>query len=455
MSRILVIDDDRALCRSLQIQLDAEGHETRCAHSAAAGRELAAAWSPHIVLLDLVLPDSNGLEVLEDLLTRLPGLPVVMITGVQDMKSTIAAMRLGACDYIRKPIGQDDLLLAVEKARRFGAAGLARSGDAAGPPVVGADDAAEREIIGRDPEILAVLKQIGLLSRGDVTVLIEGESGTGKELVARALHDATCPDQPFVAINCSSIVSTLPESELFGYERGAFTGADRRKIGKFEHARAGTVFLDEIGDLALTLQAKLLRVLQEREFERVGGLEALPFKARVIAATNRDLDQMVREDRFRDDLYYRLAVSRIRIPPLRDRQGDIPLLVDHLVKRIARRIHRRVDAVEEDALQLLTTYGWPGNVRELENVLTRAITLAHTRVLTVNDLAFSLGRDRTGAAQRADAEYEKVLPLREAERLHIRRALAATGWNITQTARLLEISPTTLRKKIADYDLHR
>jgi two-component system response regulator AtoC len=276
-------------------------------------------------------------------------------------------------------------------------------------------------------------------------------------------------------------VSTLPESELFGYERGAFTGAEKRKIGKFEHARAGTVFLDEIGDLALTLQAKLLRVLQEREFERVGGVETLPFEARIIAATNRDLDAMVRDDRFREDLFYRLAVSRIRIPPLRERQGDIPLLVDHLIRRIASRIHRRVDAVEEEALQLLTAYAWPGNVRELENVLTRAIALAHTPVLTVNDLAFSLGRARTDTARHADATdaqgqpstgpaeppgldgeplemagaAAKVLPLREAERRHIRSALAATRWNITQAARLLEISPTTLRKKIADYKLRK
>lgn len=485
MSRILVIDDDRALCRSFQIQLDAEGHETRWADAGNTGLELAAEWTPDLVFLDLMLPDCSGLDVLRGLVEKLPSLPVVMITGVQDMKSTIEAMRLGAFDYIRKPIGQDDVLLAVEKARHFrsaGAAADARVADvAAGDPgALVAGEVPAREIIGRDSKILTVLKQIGLLSRSEVTVLIEGESGTGKELVARALHDAACPGKPFVAINCSSIVSTLPESELFGHERGAFTGAEKRKIGKLEYAREGTVFLDEIGDMALELQSKLLRVLQEREFERVGGVESLPFKARVVAATNHDLEAMVLEGRFRKDLFFRLAVARIHVPPLRERRGDIPLLVDHLIRRIARRIHSRVESVEEAAMRRLAEYGWPGNVRELENVLTRAIALARTPVLTMDDLAFSPGpegshalestpalersaavpeasrqRPAEGGAQPREPENVpgEVLSLREAERRHVRKVLAAAGWNITRAARLLEISPTTLRKKISDYGL--
>ena len=438
MSRILVIDDDRALCRSLQIQLGGEGHHVEMAHTGSAGLESAAHCDPEFIFLDLMLPDCSGLDILPKLAALRTDLPIVMITGAEDMHATIEAMKLGAFDYVRKPLGRDDVLLMIEKAQRARARPLAA--DFAPDE---ADHVHAREIVGRDPKILALLKQVGLLARGDVTILIEGESGTGKELVARALHEATCPGQPFMAINCSAIVGTLPETELFGHERGAFTGADRRKIGKLEHAREGTLFLDEIGDLALEMQAKLLRVLQEREFERVGGLESLPFRARVVAATNRDLEAMIATGDFREDLFYRLAVSRLTVPPLRERRGDIPLIAEHLIKRMAGRIHRRAANIDPQGLEMLMRYGWPGNVRELENVLTRALALAPGGTLTAEDLAFS---------PRPAPETE-IVSLHAAEREHIHRALISTDWNITQTARLLGISPTTLRKKIADYEL--
>lgn len=437
MSRILIIDDDRALCRSLQIQLTDAGHHVDVAHTAQAGLDQAATEAPDLVFLDLVLPDGNGLAALPKLIEQHAGCPIVMITGTEDMRATIEAMKLGAFDYLRKPLDRDDILLMIAKAQR--------AGDRAAPePLTDpAAQAAPREIVGRDPRMLALLKEIGLMARGEVTVLIEGESGTGKELVARALHDAARPGQPFVGINCSAIVGTLPETELFGHERGAFTGAERRKIGKFEHAREGTVFLDEIGDLAPDLQAKLLRVLQEREFERVGGLESLPFRARVVAATNRDLDAMVAEGRFREDLYYRLTVARLVIPPLRERRADIPLIAEHLIRRIAARIHRPIARVDQSGTEMLMRYDWPGNVRELENVLTRALALAPGGMLSAKDLAFA-----PHAAQK-----EEIVSLRRAECDHIRKALVSTEWNITRAARLLEISPTTLRKKIVDYDL--
>ncbi len=299
-----------------------------------------------------------------------------------------------------------------------------------------------------DKKIVEVVKQIGLLSMSRVTVLVEGESGTGKELVARALHEAACSDKPFIAINCSAVVPTLLESELFGHEKGSFTGAESRKTGKLEYAKEGAIFFDEIGDMPLDLQAKVLRVVQEREFERVGGLESVPFRARVIAATNRNLEVLVKEGKFRQDLYYRLAVSRIVLPPLRERSGDIPLLVRHLIDRIGRKLHHRVEAVETEAMRRLQVYKWPGNIRELDNVLTRAIALARADVISADELEFSRGADPTPAPT-------EVVPLKDAEKEHIKHALTANDWNITHTAKKLRISPTTLRKKITDFSLKK
>jgi two-component system response regulator AtoC len=252
-----------------------------------------------------------------------------------------------------------------------------------------------------------------------------------------------------VAVNCSAIVSNLLESELFGHEKGAFTGADCRKSGKLELAGEGTVFFDEIGDMPHDLQAKLLRALQEREFERVGGSETIPLQARIISATNRDVGALVKKGGFREDLYYRIAVTRLSLPPLRERRGDVRLLAHHLLTRIGQRLHRRIEAVDEKALRNLESYDWPGNVRELENVLTRAATLSRERILSAESVGRAMGRPP------AAENGAPVLTLRDAEKIHIEKALIACGWNITHTARALEISPTTLRKKIQDYGLRQ
>lgn len=436
-----MIDDDQALCRSLQIQLKSEGHVLRFVNQGGEAESALRSEEPELILLDLNLPDTDGLTLLPQLLELLPGVPVVMVTGQQDMQSTIQAMRLGAFDYIRKPFAIEDILLALEKAGKAGRS--SRSSRTA------AEETEPYEIIGADRGVVEVIKQIGLLSQTAVTVLVQGESGTGKELVARALHQASCPDRPFVAINCSAVVPTLFESELFGHEKGAFTGADARRIGKLEQAEDGTVFLDEIGDMPLDLQAKLLRVLQQQEFERVGGGETIPFHARVVAATHQDLAGMVKEGDFREDLYYRLAVSPVVMPALRERSGDIPLLVRHLLTRIGCKLHRKVERIEDAALKRLQAYAWPGNVRELENVLTRSVALSRGPVLTLEDLSVPMD----GADAEAPASPDAILPLREMEKQYVQKALIATGWNVTQTARLLEISPTTLRKKITDYEL--
>lgn len=446
MSTIFVIDDDRALCRSLKIQLEGMGHEVWYAVRASDGIAELSNRQPDMVLLDLNLPDRNGIDVLEDLQGKYPDLPVVMITGQQDTKSTIQAMRSGAFDYVRKPFEIDDIVLLLEKLQHFNTSKKTKISE------VTIDETADtsHEIIGNDKKIIEVLKQIGLLSKSGVTVLIEGESGTGKELVARAIHEATDSGEPFVAINCSAVVPTLLESELFGHEKGAFTGAVARKIGKLEQACNGTIFFDEISDMPIDLQAKMLRILQEREFVRVGNVQSISFHARVITSTNRDLRTLVEEGKFREDLYFRVAVSRITLPSLRERRGDIPLLVRHLVSRISCRLHREISGVEDHAMRRLQNYDWPGNVRELENVLTRAIALARGKVLMAGDLEISFD----GAATKSLSDSD-ITPLRQVEKEYIEKALIVTDWNITRTAKALQISPTTLRKKITDFGLQK
>ena len=360
-------------------------------------------------------------------------------------------MRAGAQDYIHKPLNLDELehtvqnALALEDSRRKPAliADLAR-----GEP--------GEKIIGRSRAMVEVHKLIGLASRGRANVLITGESGTGKELVARAIHRYTSPDEPFIPVNCSALAPTLLESELFGHERGAFTGATQGKPGRFELAGAGTLFLDEIGDLDLSLQVKLLRVLQERTFERVGGTRSLGFDARVVCATHRDLLAMVREGTFREDLYYRLKVVEIPLPPLRERREDIELLVEHLLIRINRELRRTVIRVPEELMERLRRYDWPGNVRELENRLTAGVMLSPGDTLQVE-----LPEPEEAGTDRLKVEGEGVgkdpwnRSLAEVEREHIRRVLRVWGGNLGKACEVLGISRPTLRRKMQEYGLEK
>jgi two-component system response regulator AtoC len=442
--RILIIDDDRALCRSLQIHLEREGHTVECAYSASTGIEALEAAPRDLVFVDLKLPDMSGLDVLRAL-KDLDAEPLsVMITGAQDAKATIEAVRLGAFDYIRKPLDLDAVMVTIEKAAQHFAKPTPNNVAA-----VAAFSDHPHEIVGAHPKTIEVLKQVGRYSQSRIPVLIQGESGTGKELVARLLHETGSQGLPFIAVNCSAVVPTLLESELFGHEKGAFTGADSTKTGKLEFAAEGTIFFDEIGDMSFDLQAKLLRTLQENEFERVGGTKPIPLKARVLAATNHDLESLIAEGKFREDLYYRLAVSVIKIPPLRERRSDIPLLAEHLLGRISKDLDVSVDAIEKSALRPLQAYDWPGNVRELRNVLMRAVVLARGPIITEDLIIESIER----SSAQMSAVPAVVTTLREAEKRHIESALYAAGWNISRTASLLEISRVTLRKKIEDYDL--
>lgn len=442
MSRLLIIDDDRDFCRSLQIQLEMEEHEVTIAHTGDDGIDRALEIKPDLILLDLKLRETDGLRILARLREHEIASPVVMITGEQDMQANIEAARQGVLEYLRKPFELERLLQLLDSLH---GAGAGTSADVVSLRRISDNP---REIVGADPAILELLKQIGLLSRSRVSVLIQGESGTGKEVVGRALHQATCPEQPFVAINCTAVVATLLESELFGHVKGAFTGASEDKPGRLAAAGEGTLLLDEIGDLPLDLQPKLLRVIQEREFTPVGGTRPQPFQARIIAVTHRDLDDMVQHGSFREDLYYRLAVTRLQLPPLRERRGDIELLTLHLLWRISRDLHRPIRGLTRQALERLQTYDWPGNVRELENVLTRAVALAKGDLLTDRDL--NLGHRLSPAI-----DQHQLLTLDEVEKQHVRAALDACDWNITHTAEALGITRPTLRKKIDDYGLSR
>jgi two-component system, NtrC family, response regulator AtoC len=379
MASILVIDDDASIAETLDLYLTEEGYSVRTALTGTDGLNKYVQEPSDVVILDIRLPDVDGFAVLEDLKEENENVKVIMITAFHDMETTINAMKGGAFDYIHKPVNVDELDLAIRKALKSLEMEPSRSfrvGD----------------IIGTGNEMREIFKTIGTVSQSRTTVLIYGESGTGKELIAKVIHNNTSPDEPFIAVNCSAIVETLLESELFGHEKGSFTGAIARKLGKFELARFGTVFLDEISEMSVNLQAKLLRVLQEMEFERVGGKDRVKVNARIMAATNKDLRAMVKEGKFRDDLFYRLNIVSIHLPPLRSRRQDIPPLIDYLLSKINLDLHKKIIGVSGEMMEKFMTYPWPGNVRELENLLVRACVIAKGQVLGVGDFP-ELGKD--------------------------------------------------------------
>ncbi|RPH71301.1 MAG: sigma-54-dependent Fis family transcriptional regulator [Myxococcaceae bacterium] len=463
MDTLLLVDDDVSLLESLTLHFeDAERDgqprfQVVTATTAAAGLQKARESPPSLVVLDMMLPDRSGLDLIEEMKSVCGDAPIVLVTAYHDMESTIRAMKLGAFDYIHKPFSDPAALdLVINRAlsvRQLSRRAATAELDTTAPARLG-------DLVGQTPVMQKLVKEIGKVAAAPrATVLITGESGTGKELVARVIHNYSFDDpRPFVGINCSAIVETLLESELFGHERGAFTGAATSKPGKFEVADDGTVFLDEIGDLSPQLQGKLLRVLQEREFERVGGTKRVTLQARVIAATHRDLTEEVKTGRFREDLYQRLQVIALHVPPLRERREDIPLLVKSLLERINGRVHKRVTRVPPEVMEALVRLPWRGNVRELENVLTRAIVLSPGEVL----LAESLPRAEVPApGEQSDAlswlaPADGPLPtLEEAERQLIERALVLTRGHKGRACQMLGISRPTLERKLAKYGAAR
>ncbi|MFO1419400.1 MAG: sigma-54 dependent transcriptional regulator [Candidatus Competibacteraceae bacterium] len=441
---LLIVEDDAALNLALTLHFEEQGFRVTRAHRIQEALAALATCPPDAALLDQQLPDGTGLELLGQLLAREPGVPVIMMTGARDLDLAIRAIQQGAYDFVYKPLQTQELELTLARAlqHRQLVQKAGALGDDPTPPAVSGT------MLGQSRALLAVSKDIALVAPSDARVLITGESGVGKEMVARAIHHHSGRPGSFLAVNCAAIVDTLLESELFGHEKGAFTGAVACRPGKFELADEGTLFLDEVGELAPGLQAKLLRVLQEEVFERVGGTQPLTSRARVIAATHRDLPAEVRAGRFREDLFYRLNTYAIPMPPLRERRDDIPLLVAGLMERIARSLQRPPLKMTETALARLCQYDWPGNVRELVNVLTQALVRARYPVLTPDLLSLP---DRPSAP--AAATDGPLLSLDEVEALHVQRVLATTGGHKGHACDILKISRPALDRKIQKYQL--
>lgn len=442
-ARILVVDDEPMVCLSLVNWLKEENYFAHAVHDGPSAIQCVREENWDIILLDLKMPGMDGLQVLQQVKEIAPQTVVIMMTAYASISSSVQAMKEGAYDYIIKPLDVHELTLILKK--------IVERQELITENILLRKHLTERykyeNIIGKSNAIQAVFEMIRTVADTTATVLITGETGTGKELVARAIH-ANSPRRysPFIAVSCAALPETLLESELFGYEKGAFTGAERTKKGRFELAHGGTLFLDEIGDISMKTQVKLLRVLQERCFRRLGGTESIDVDFRLISATNRDLSQAVKEGVFRSDLYYRLNVVNIHLPPLRERKEDIPLLAAHFLEKFNVEFNKKITRFEKRALDLMLEYYWPGNVRELENVVERAVVIGQGPELKAKDLPFCS----------ADLPVEsEPQTLEEVERMHILKTLGRHQWNISRAARALDIDRTTLHKKIAKFGLER
>ncbi len=467
MSKILVVDDEPGVLAAFRDLLGSGGHQVATARKAEAALELLATDSFDLVVMDVCLVGIDGLEALRRIKAEQPALPVIVMTGHGTMQTAIEATKLGAFDYHLKPFDPAEMLAAIEKALE--SSRLTRSQVVLDPEATGSVDG--DAIIGRSPGMQAVYMAIGRVAPTEATVLIRGESGTGKELVARAIHQhSRRADRPLLVVNCVAIPDTLLESELFGYERGAFTGATARRTGKFEQAGGGTIFLDEIGDVPLGIQAKVLRVLQERCFERLGGNETVQVNVRVLAATNRGLEEAIAEGTFRDDLYHRLNVVTIHVPPLRERREDIPRLVDYFLDRHARELNVDKPPISGEARRLLNNFPWPGNVRQLAHCIQRALIFTRGYPIQAGDLPVERELDPDRAAftgtweegldelvrrylgtYSGDCAHEVFAA--QAEKLLIAEALRRAGGNQTHAARLLGLPRPTLHAKMQRHAL--
>lgn len=443
MSRVLVVDDDNSIRRTLEMHLSDEGFDVLTAADGQEGVDLALGEAVDFVLLDLRLPKLDGFEVLRQVKAQKPALPVVVITAFDDMQTAIDAIRLGALDHLGKPLDLDQLDEVVAKIVEMSV--LSEQGFTF--RVETEQRFEPNTIVGRSKAMKVVFKTIGAVADSRATVLIHGESGTGKEMVARALHfNSDSRDRPFIPVVCSALAPNVLESELFGHEKGAFTGAIQSKPGKFELAQGGTLFLDEISEISPEIQLRLLRFLQEKEFERVGGLKTIKADVRVIAATNRDLGEQVQKGEFRRDLYYRLRVITIELPPLRERAEDIPLLVQYFLEKIHRELGKRIEVVPNEVMHQIEAHSWPGNVRELENALRRAVLLSPGDVL----LPATLDLDQEMEGGRLPL---LVRSLQEIEQEHIANILEFTNYEKKRAAEILKISRPTLDKRIREYGI--
>jgi two-component system response regulator AtoC len=448
--KILVVDDEKSIREIFSVLLKERGYWVETAESGAGGIVGAQRFQPDVVLLDMNLPDMPGLQVLVEIKKALPQTDIVIITAFGTIKNAVEATKLGAYAYLEKPVDNDELLLIIS--RLIEVKSLLREVEDLKSELSSRYRFAN--IIGTSRQMNSVFQMMGKIARVDGTVLLTGESGTGKELIARAIHfESPRKDGPFVVVNCGAIPKDLIESEFFGHTKGAFTDAKSEKIGKFELARSGTIFLDEVGELSSEAQVKLLRALGEREIVKVGGAETIPIDVRVIAATNKNLEEAVRKGEFREDLYWRLAVLSLHLPPLRERREDLPLLCDHFVRKYNEELAKTVRGISPRALELFASYAWPGNIRELESVLYEAMVMSDTALIEEQNLP---QRILTGTPPAGDSAESLNRPLSEivagltgrAEKSLIEKALEATGWNKTRAAELLGISRKTLFNKM-------
>ncbi|MCE5271468.1 sigma-54 dependent transcriptional regulator [bacterium] len=456
MPAVLVVEDNRTLCDALAITLTKMGLTAEAVESGDRALECLRHKRYDLVITDFKLPGANGLEVLETAKKLQPGADVILITAFGSVELAVEAMKLGAVDFMTKGFTPEEFRLRVQKALAARADAAERSRLAEENERLRADleeAAGLGQIVGESSAMREVFETLERVAATDASVLITGESGTGKELAAREIHfKSPRRDKPFVKVACGALSESLLESELFGHEKGAFTGSVKSRKGRFELAHGGTIFLDEIGDISATVQVKLLRVLQEREFERVGGEKTLAVDVRLVSATNKDLKAEVREGRFREDLFFRLHVVPLHMPALREREGDIPLLARNLAAKVCRRMNRPTMPIGRDALEALSVYAWPGNVRELENVIERAIVLCRGESLTAVDLP-PLAESGLDLRLPAAGSLDLTATLEDIERRIIGQAFRRNGGNKTQTARCLGINTSTLYYKLEKYGL--
>ena len=456
--RILVIDDEPLIVKLLKHNLEKVGYSVLSASNGREGLEVLEEEPVDIVLLDIMMPEMDGMEVLRRLKAAERPLMVIMLTAKATIDTAVACMKEGAHDFLSKPFDMDRLQITIRNALQT--LSLSRQVENLRSEV--SDKFRFDNVIGKSRGIKQVCGLVAKVLEVDITVLITGESGTGKELIARAIHyRGKRKDGPFITVNCAAIPENLLESELFGHERGSFSGAVAQRTGKFEQANGGTIFLDEIGEMDLALQAKILRVLQQREVERVGGHATIPVNVRVLAATNRDLQELIQEGQFREDLYYRIAAFPIEVPALRERRDDISLLAHHFLNLAAADCNKRLTGFTDRAMEALVAYDWPGNVREMENVIARAALLATTDEITCDDLpALQHGLTNGPAPSPVAAESivdllpkEDILPFEVVEERIIRHALNLADGNVTATANRLQISRATLYRKLKAYGI--
>jgi DNA-binding NtrC family response regulator len=447
---ILAVDDDAVACELLREVLEPEGYQVRTSTSGQSAVQLAREVPFDLAIVDIRMPDISGIEVLKALKRANAQMPVLITTAYSSMDTAIQAIREGAFDYLSKPCKMEELTLTVKRALEQSK--LLRENQYFRQEL--REKYRFENIVGTTPAMLAVYKTVARLVDSKATVLIQGESGTGKELIARAIHfNGPRAERPFVAVECASLAESLLESELFGHVRGAFTGAVDTKKGLFEIADGGTIFLDEIADISLGLQAKLLRVLQEQEIRRVGGTQPIQLDVRVIAAANKDIEALVRAERFREDLFYRLNVVPLHLPPLRERQEDIPLLATHFLRKYGETTHKLISHITPEAMELLSLYHWPGNVRELQHTIERAVTLTMNSALLPADLPPRLQQLTSvpGATLSYAGGPPPLLTLEELEKRHIQAVLRATEGNKKRAAQILGINRRSLYRMAKRY----